>query len=141
MFKLDHPAAESVARIIVEATKAAWGLAIGGGDYPAKRERYQRMGNPREGDMVVEQSAGIRSKDCAMAVGWLERIEREPVDLEWEEKWNIEVDGPVPTERVFYITAIDGREARWVNAEFIQVPTYDASWWYHFEALDTSPHP
>jgi hypothetical protein len=123
--KLEHPEAEQFARIIWQATMAAWSLCLGGGDYPAKRERYGRMKKPQPGDMVVEASAGLRKLDCSYAVGWLIREAREPIEIE---EWNVEEDGPIPDEKVVYITSIDGREVRWVNCEFLQVPTYEG-WW------------
>ncbi len=124
--KLHHPEAEQFARIIWSATMAAWGLAIGGDDYPNKRERFARMKNPQPGDFVVEQSGGLRQLDCAAAVGWLDRVEQEPAFA--EDEWDIETDGPMPLERVVYIKTIDGRDYRWVNCSFVQVPTYDG-WW------------
>jgi hypothetical protein len=123
--KLDHPEAEQFARIIWQATMAAWDLCLGGHDWPAKKEMRERMKFPRPGDMVVEASAGLRKLDCAMAVGWLVREAREPIEVD---EWNVEEDGPIPLEKVVYITAIDGRDARWVDCEFFQVPTYPG-WW------------
>ena len=120
-----HPEAEVFARIIWQATMSAWEMCLGGDSYPNKRDRYERMKNPQAGDMVVEVSGGLRKFDCAMAVGWFEREAREPIEID---EWDVEADGPIPTERVVYMTSIDGRACRWVNCTFIQTPTY-SGWW------------
>ncbi len=54
-------------------------------------------------------------------IGTLERIAAEPV---WtEEEWKEGGDtGPIPTQKVWYIRTLDGREFRWENATFIRVP-------------------
>jgi hypothetical protein len=97
------------------------------------------MRNPQPGDLVAEQSGGMRQFDCAQAVGWLEKVTREPIPYEG---WDEEADGPVPLEDVWYITAIDGRECRWTNCTFLPVPTYPGWWdaerWQHKDRLRDS---
>ena len=78
----------------------------------------ERMQLLRTGDLVVEKSTmGMPSRDLD-AVGHLEKIEREPIDMEWDEN----EDGPKPTESVVYINTLDGRRYRWTNASFLSVP-------------------
>ena len=96
----------------------------------------KRMREPVEGDLVMETSTYYQSRvwdqsrkaghsrDFApeKRIGRLVKLACEPVAIEWDEA----EDGPMPTERVFYIVGLDGQEHRWTNATFIAIP--DASW-------------
>lgn len=105
----------------------AWDLCLGGSDYPHKKEVREHMRSLEPGDLVAEASGGMRSSDCTKAVGWFEREAEELIEG-MEEDWDVGADGPLPMEKVIYITSLDGRKVRWTNCEFLRVPTRH-SWW------------
>jgi hypothetical protein len=77
---------------------------------------YERFKDVRPGDLVVETTTFHMPGRAAIdAVGYLRRVVWEPI-AEWD-------DEPRPTEKVFYIRTLDGREYRWTNADFISAPT------------------
>lgn len=82
---------------------------------------YERSSNPRIGDMVIETSTVHYASMDLKGVGTLLDIRDEPVDFKDEGYvWDEEAEGrPHPTERVYYLKALDGRVHRWVNASII----------------------
>lgn len=124
-----HP--HTMAKLIRSAAHAAYILALGSRSPGA----FNRFKNPKPGDWVWESSTAYWEDRAWNAVGKLLRVEQEPIAMEWDE----DKDGPRPTERVWYIELLDGRESRWVNAEFLKVP--DCPRWAHADesALEESP--
>jgi len=61
--------------------------------------------------------------DPLNCVGMLERVTHEPVFT--QEEWNDGGDGPdapIPTETVYHLRTLDGRQFSWRNARMIRVP-------------------
>ena len=92
---------------------------------PKCRERWDRQQRPQPGDFVVETSTHFHAVETGrwnhhsenpQRFGTLVRVADEPVPGDPSE-W----DGPVPTERVWYVLTSDGTEVRWVNAGFAAV--------------------
>lgn len=111
---------ETLARLVQGATSTAWALALGGTERCLKT--YEHMANPQPGDFVMEQSTALMpSRPALDGVGELLRVTEENRTVA---EWDIESDGPIPKERVFYIKTFDGREYRWTNASFVKVPDY-----------------
>lgn len=110
-----HPVhLETAARLIRLAAHSAYLLALG----HRISGCYEKFKNPQPGDFVWESSSAyMRDRDWH-AVGKLLRTAREPIPMEWD----VAVNGPRPTEFVWYIELLDGRESRWTNAEFLKVP-------------------
>jgi len=73
-----------------------WTLAIGGEDYPNKREIYERMRNPQPGDLCFESSS---------------RTER-PVGY-YLGSWKHNND------TVHHVRRLDGKEEKWGNCDWI----------------------
>jgi hypothetical protein len=99
-----------------------------GSPAPRVRDLGERMRSPRPGDLVLETSTVYREGDhyeslIGCRLGRLLRRPRENVytDAEWVEQGG-KPDEPIPTEQVWYIELADGREYKWVNADFIAIP-------------------
>lgn len=102
-----------------------WRSHVVGNQCPANHGRYERMKEPKIDDLVLETSSTPRiirgfqtdwhkPEHC---LGYFVRKTYEPVP-DWNE---IEQGEPAPKELVWYIRAFDGRELRWVNANFITI--------------------
>lgn len=82
-----------------------------------------RMREPKPGDWVVEMSTIYYEDRNGTRFGTLVRVADEPV---YPEEQRAELgfgpDEPMPTERVWYVRLLDGREFRWTNASFLAVP-------------------
>ncbi len=122
---------QEAARLACYSAYAAY-MATLRGDVPAWSHKNFE---PVVGQPVVEISTmGMWGADPAKykpehahlanvlnCIGTLERIAAEPVWTEAE--WKAEGEtGPIPTQKVWYIRTLDGREFRWENATFIRVP-------------------
>lgn len=111
---------EPIARLLQHATNTAWSLALQG--TPRSDDAYKHMGNIKPGDMVMETSTALmQSRPALDGIGELLRVVQEDVPFD---DWNVDTDGPIPKERVYYIKTLDGREFRWTNATFVKVPDY-----------------
>ena len=91
-----------------------------GNPAPRVEAALKRMTAPHVGDLVLEISTIYLPGRTGTRMGRLARIAEEPMYA--PEEWD-EGDGPIPTERVWYVELPDGREFRWVNANFIAVLT------------------
>lgn len=114
-------ALEIAATALRRATYNAHGLALAGSSPNAGRI-LEFMRTMKPGNMVIETTTvwGMRKGMSDLdGIGILIREAVEPVR---ELVWDIETDGPLPEERVYYIKTLDGREFRWTNASFIAVP-------------------
>ena len=122
------PDLERIARSLACSAYTAYylGLKMGGSPY------FQRVSKPRIGDWVVETSSryqALKTNTCLTTVGELLRIEYCPMYSEevWAEQFaEGEEPEPIPTEDIYVIRLLDGREYRWSNAEFVTVPS--TSW-------------
>ncbi len=84
----------------------------------------ERARNPRVGDMVIESTTIHWPQHDLNGVGILEEITHEPVVYGDGFAWDEEAEGrPHPTERVFYLRTLDGRRARWTNADLVAAVT------------------
>lgn len=109
--------ASTLRRTIYNAWRAS--LAVYGNQTPASEAYHERASNPRIGDMVIESSTIHYARNDLKGVGILVDIADEPVDY-GDFVWDEEAEGrPHPTERVFYLRALDGSLQRWVNAGII----------------------
>lgn len=113
-----------------------WKAHLVGNSCPSNTRRFNRMRVPRTGDLVLETSSallwmlGIRQSDWHVAengVGYLLREAREAIP-NWDEA---ELGEPAPTEKIWYIRTLDGRELRWTNADFIAILPVEG--WRGFE--------
>jgi hypothetical protein len=101
------------------AIDLGFGLALSS-RAPAYGGRWRRLQEPRPGDLVAEVSTLYRD-NAIDAVGRLTRVQQDPVDYgEGADPWDEAAEGrPHPTETVYYIRTLDGREMRWTNAKFV----------------------
>lgn len=79
---------------------------------PIGRALYERMKNPKVGDVVMETTSWRRRKDDRMGFGKL--VEIKPGKSEFDTVWTIEVP--------------DGRRCNWSNAMIIAVPGGTFDW-------------
>lgn len=124
--KPDWDVLREAARLLGCATHAAYMCTLRG-DVPVGSSKNFE---PAIGKMIMEISSFYwscavpfeRDYDPINSIGVWEREEQEPVFTpeQWAEGGG--EDEPIPTERVIYIRTLDGREFRWVNANFIRVP-------------------
>lgn len=125
-----------------------------GNPCPAVAARWKRMSNPQPGDLVMETSTGPARLRAAtgewplspkyphlhseVGVGILLRTVQEPIQLEEGDEWNVEEDGPIPTERCWYLRRLDnGEEFRWVNADCVCILPREG--WKWFSSADGGP--
>jgi len=112
---------KAIASTLRRTIHNAWfaSLSPSGNRSPLAEVYNKRATNPQIGDMVAEISTiSYRERDLK-GVGILVDIADEPIDC-GDYDWDEEVEGrPRPTERVFYIKALDGSLHRWLDAEII----------------------
>lgn len=87
---------------------------------------YLEIKDPKVGDLVIEiTSLGHRRNSNAAASSGFGRLTAVRKQLITEvgdgDDWDVEVDGPIPTDTYWYITTLDGKEERWSNCRFIKV--------------------
>lgn len=105
---------------LAEAAYSFYKLTLRG-DLPSSFPvTFQDLQSPIPGDFVMESTTWRRRARDGSALGWLERITREPVytDEEWREQGGGE---PMPMEKVYYIKSLSGTIVRWTNCEFLVV--------------------
>lgn len=115
---------EEAARLVCCAAYAAY-MATLRGDVPAgSHKNFEAVVGTTVFECMMFRMKKTGILDC---IGVLERMEHEPFCT--EEHWRDPVNGhgalisePVPTEKVWYIRTLDGREVRWTNALFVRVP-------------------
>lgn len=115
---------EHAARLVCSSAYAAY-MSTLRGDVPAgSNKNFEAVVGRTVFECMMWRMGKANILDC---VGVLERMEREPICA--EEQWRDPVNGygayphdPVPTEQVWYIRTLDGREVRWTNALFVLVP-------------------
>lgn len=115
---------EHAAALIAASALTLRHAVLCGSPTPNQRDIYERMHAPQDGDWVCETSTlggwGARKDMSPLdAVGRLVRTAREKMPIE---EWDEQTDGPWPTEKVWYVRTLDGREFRWVNADFVAIP-------------------
>lgn len=104
-----------------------------GNQAPIVKEIYQRITNPRVGDLVVESSLGVWTTDPhrkVPAFGYLIEKRREwwHTDDEWSallaEDPDAYGDDPRPTDEAWYVQygPAPSTVYRWVNCSFLAVP-------------------
>lgn len=110
-------ALETTSKVLLVAARTLWRSVLHGCNTPSRVMLSKRMSEPVPGDWVYESSTSYGSgKFPALErLGVLARTTWEPVQMEW----NVETDGPHPTEEVFYLDLLDGRQYRWTNANMI----------------------
>lgn len=111
-----------LARQMREAIYSAYRATLIGNPCQVTLKYYERTSAPVPGDLVIETSTIWRSRGTTDldAIGILDRVVREPIP-DWGEE-----NGPAPTEKVWHIKTLDGRDFRWTNANFIAaVPLED----------------
>lgn len=92
-------------------------------------DTFARMSAPQIGDWVIETSTvyGFRHSPSSDldGIGILEAVEWENVVFgDPEFVWDEETEGrPHPTEKIYYIRTMDGRQFRWSNASIVAVLT------------------
>jgi hypothetical protein len=103
-----------------------------GNPAPVVQRIYERIKNPQPGDLVVESSTGVRTRDLdtrTKAFGILieHRNEWWETDAEWEaqkraEGWDDDEDRRV--DHAWYIQYGNdpGDVCRWVNCDFLAIP-------------------
>jgi hypothetical protein len=103
-----------------------WKSHLVGNNCPSNQRRYLRMQAVARGDLVMETSstprwiAGVNRTawhEPENCIGYFLRKAQEAVP-NWDEAEERE---PAPTETVWYIQALDGRELRWTNANFVTI--------------------
>lgn len=89
---------------------------------PITRKLADAIQNPKPGHLVMETSTIYMPERDESRFGRLLRKTREPCysSDEWRAQGGKDEE-PIPTESVWYIELPDGREYRWVNADFIRV--------------------
>jgi hypothetical protein len=97
----------------------AWNAVLIGNAPPVTQRYYEATKKLEVGSLVVEISTQFRDNHLD-AVGFLEKITKEPVFSDEDESWDTDVDGPEPLETCYYIRTLDGRLFRWHNAKFIR---------------------
>lgn len=113
---------ESLARYIRQTADSLWSATL---IHPGPK--YQDLRRDMEvltpGGLVAEVST-LGIKPAINAVGYLIKKTEEPVDFgPGADPWDEVAEGrPHPTEPIWYIKTLDGREMRWHNARFIRVP-------------------
>lgn len=115
---------EEAARLVCCSAYAAY-MATLRGDVPVgSSKNFEAIVGRTVFESMMWRMGKPSILDC---IGVLERLEREPICT--EEDWRDPVIGhgaypnePVPTEQVWYIRTLDGREVRWTNALFVLVP-------------------
>lgn len=124
---MSEPSFEQVVRMLRWTAHHAYGFTLISGP-PKTKQWFDRLKDPRVGDLVYETTTIHQPQHDMDGIGYLLRVEWEkvawPNDPEFV--WDEEAEGePHPTEKVWYLRTLDGREARWTNAHMIVVPTYD----------------
>jgi hypothetical protein len=120
-----------LAKSIALATYSGWMACCCGNQTNLQARLFNQGKKIQPGDMVVEISTiwvglpGPRNNNNPNhyldSVGVLTKITREPMFT--PEEWDENTEGePIPTESVYYLNTLDGREFRWTNCEFIRVP-------------------
>ena len=123
---IDTPRHE-LAWLIAHSGYLAYRATLIGNAPPSTRLLFERMRNPRPGDLVLETTTYHREPWDPGGLGYLDRIVFEPMCT--EDEWDDE-DGPYascPTDKVWYVrpfvpTADGKTEVRWHNADFIALP-------------------
>jgi hypothetical protein len=131
--------AQAVRRALAVAAYNVHRACLVGNPAPIVRRMYERLSNPRVGDLVVETSSvmyrcahlkpGGPGGDWYRGVGYLlaHRTEWWHTDADWRQalgagEWGSE--DPRPTDRAWYVQY--GPEphdvCRWVNCDFVVVP-------------------
>jgi hypothetical protein len=129
-------------RLVAINAYASWHNTVVGNPAPRVAELYEKLSDPRPGDLVLETSTVWRWARSAYeapldeypALGTLMRKVEEPVvDQEALDKMHASGDywlregetlADIPTETVWYIVPLaDTQERRWTNASFIRVLT------------------
>ena len=103
-------------KIACVSAYAVWIRCLVGNPCQSTKWVYEAVANPRPGDWVLEVSAG-RWRNPEDALGKLIRVAEEPVRPAEPEYGETEA----PTETIYYIETLDGREYRWYNCHFIRV--------------------
>lgn len=119
-------ALREAARLLQQTTVVAWGNVLIGSAPPCVQNAYEKMKNPEVGSWVCEiTTAGMRGRDPLDAVGVLEKVAAEKIDFNDPDfVWDEEEEGrPHPTETVYYLRTLDGREFRWSNATLVTILT------------------
>lgn len=116
---------QQLAREIRALAYNAYGATMVGSPALSSKRFYEATKALAVGDLVVEITTIWRPERDSDAVGYLREIAFEPVDYGPDaEPWDEAEEGrPHPTEKVYYINTLDGRQYRWVNASFIAAPT------------------
>jgi hypothetical protein len=110
-----------------------WNSHLIGNAPPSHTRRWERMRNPRPGDLVIEISTSglwrhgskYRSPSgpvkMEIVIGVLKKITNEPFPL--DEPWDEDAEGrSEPLEECVYINALhDSSEHRWTNANFVTI--------------------
>ncbi|MGB1214951.1 MAG: hypothetical protein ACPG4X_16405 [Pikeienuella sp.] len=120
---MNESAFETAARSIRILGNHAWLATLCSNQTPNQKALFEAMQSPNIGDIVFESSTIYRRSLDLDAVGILLKDCHEPAHTDWDE---IEEGGPCPSERVFYVQTLDGREKRWTNASFHCVPDQNA---------------
>ena len=90
-------------------------------------DAFDRMTAPEIGDWVIETSTVHRMRHSPSSdldgIGILEAVEWEKVVFgDPEFVWDEEAEGkPHPTEKIYYIRTMDGRQFRWSNASIVAI--------------------
>lgn len=125
-----------ILRALAVAGYQAYSMSLVGNPAPSVRRYYERVTEPRPGDLVLEITTFGRDPWAAAGLGELLEVTEEPIMSEDEHHAMIregnyfkhpdEKYDAVPIERVQYIEPLDPdlpRRFRWVNAEFIALPS------------------
>lgn len=131
-------------RMVAIAGYTAYTNTLSGTMSPRQRAAFDRMTHPQVGDLVLEITTlwSWLDKPDGMpgaALGYL-RCERDEPCIDQVALDAMHADGEffirlsetiaeIPHEKVQYVLPLDGaKEARWVNASFIQIPTTRPPW-------------
>lgn len=126
----------SIYRLVAVAGYQAYAHSLVGKPAPAVRDYFERVREPREGDLVLEMSTFRMEPWEPGGLGWLLEFKQEPIQsvadhkamMEEGDYWKRpgESYDAVPYEPVWYIDPLDPFATspfRWTNADFIAIPT------------------
>lgn len=115
---------KEAARLACASAYAAYSATLRGDVPVGSRKNFDAVEGKPVFECMMWRMGQNNILDC---IGVLDRTLREPICS--EEHWRDPVNGhgaypeePVPTEQVWYIRTLDGREVRWTNALFVRVP-------------------
>lgn len=115
-----------MARLIAHSGYTAYTFTLVGSRAPIVTDAYNRMKNPRVGDLVLETSTYYREPWDPGGLGYLLEVADESLNWPADVVADCGLTEP-PTERAWYIKPFvptqDGQwRVRWSNANFIALP-------------------